>query len=537
MTAESSSGAGWEAVIRYHQASKHHPHRYAPGPHGLDWANQPDPFRSFAGARRIELNLAADALPVAFDAVRRGVRPEPQTFRRETLGLLLELSLGLSAWKAQGPHRWALRCNPSSGNLHPTEGYVICAELPGLEAGVYHYVSRDHALEQRAVLEPAALPGSGVLIGLTSIHWREAWKYGLRAYRYCQHDCGHAIAALAYAAAALGWWVRVLDSIGDAAIAALLGLNREADFNAAEPEAPDALLWVGSGPPPEALPLPIPLQFAWRANRLSAEHVHWAGIDAVHAAALQPVLPPEPPYVPPRLPPLTAAVSIPAAKLYRRRRSAVSFDGVTSLSATAWFTMLDALLPRSDVPPLDALPWRPRVIPVFFVHRVEDMPPGLYVLARAVDAAAILQQSLRSDWTWQPVCGCPAHLPLYRLAHGDCRDAAQFIACHQEIAADSAFSLGFLAEFQSPVQPRPWTYRQLFWETGLLGQILYLEAEAAGVRGTGIGCFFDEAMHELLGIADLRIQSLYHFTVGGPVEDRRLQTLPPYAHLARCAAG
>ena len=92
--------------------------------------------------------------------------------------------------------------------------------------------------------------------------------------------------------------------------------------------------------------------------------------------------------------------------------------------------------------------------------------------------------------------------------------------------------MGFIAEFEPILKQRPWLYRQLFWETGLLGQILYLEAEAAGVRGAGIGCFFDDAMHQVLGIADLSLQSLYHFTVGGPVEDRRLQTLPPYAHLA-----
>jgi hypothetical protein len=37
-------------VIEYHQRSKHVINRYAPGTHGLDWANQPDPFRIFAGA-------------------------------------------------------------------------------------------------------------------------------------------------------------------------------------------------------------------------------------------------------------------------------------------------------------------------------------------------------------------------------------------------------------------------------------------------------------------------------------------------------
>ena len=71
----------------------------------------------------------------------------------------------------------------------------------------------------------------------------------------------------------------------------------------------------------------------------------------------------------------------------------------------------------------------------------------------------------------------------------------------------------------------------MFWEAGLLGQVLYLEAEAAGVRATGIGCFFDDPVHEIVAIKNLTLQSLYHFTIGGPVEDRRLQTLPPYHHL------
>ena len=65
----------------------------------------------------------------------------------------------------------------------------------------------------------------------------------------------------------------------------------------------------------------------------------------------------------------------------------------------------------------------------------------------------------------------------------------------------------------------PGFYPRLFWETGLIGQMLYLESEAAGQRGTGIGCFFDDEVHGALGIKDHAWQSLYHFTVGGPVED------------------
>jgi len=39
-----------------------------------------------------------------------------------TLSRLLEYALALSAWKQAGGTRWALRVNPSSGTIHPTEG-------------------------------------------------------------------------------------------------------------------------------------------------------------------------------------------------------------------------------------------------------------------------------------------------------------------------------------------------------------------------------------------------------------------------------
>jgi hypothetical protein len=74
-----------------------------------------------------------------------------------------------------------------------------------------------------------------------------------------------------------------------------------------------------------------------------------------------------------------------------------------------------------------------------------------------------------------------------------------------------------------------WFYRRLYWECGLIGQVLYLESEAAGARSTGIGCFYDDAVHEVLGLAGPKWQSLYHFSMGVPVEDTRLTTEPGYA--------
>ena len=70
-------------------------------------------------------------------------------------------------------------------------------------------------------------PGAPSCVGLASIHWREAWKYGERAFRYCQHDVGHALGAVRYAAAVLGWSARLLDTPGDDDVSALLGLDRD----------------------------------------------------------------------------------------------------------------------------------------------------------------------------------------------------------------------------------------------------------------------------------------------------------------------
>jgi hypothetical protein len=121
---------------------------------------------------------------------------------------------------------------------------------------------------------------------------------------------------------------------------------------------------------------------------------------------------------------------------------------------------------------------------------------------------------------------------LYRLVFADCRRAATTLSCHQAIAGDSAFSLGMLAEFDNVLAEGAWRYRELFREAGMLGQVLYLEAEATLLSGTGIGCYFDDAVHELLGIEGRELQSLYHFTVGGARPDDRLVTEPPYGHLA-----
>ena len=155
MTAAEKAGSrkiSSHLVWSFHDRTKHHLDRFARGPGGLDWANQPDPFRRFTGAPLFRLPLAdSDGTPSAAALFGVGALP-PRSLTLQSLAAFFELSLGLSARKEIPGSSWYLRMNPSSGNLHPTEGYAVLPSLEGLPGGpgVYHYAPLHHALEQRA---------------------------------------------------------------------------------------------------------------------------------------------------------------------------------------------------------------------------------------------------------------------------------------------------------------------------------------------------------------------------------------------------
>jgi hypothetical protein len=204
-------------------------------------------------------------------------------------------------------------------------------------------------------------------------------------------------------------------------------------------------------------------------------------------------------------------------------------DGETRISSETFYRMLDRTLAVQGRVPFNTLPWKSHLHLVLMVHRVDDVPPGLYLLVRDPAQTEILKQAITQADPWRKPPGCPALLPLYCLIQRDTRNAARAIACHQDIASDGCFSLAMLAEFAGPLQRHgPWMYPRLYWEAGMIGQLLYLEAEAAGIRSTGIGCYFDDPMHAVLGLDGQTFQDLYHFTVGAPLEDTRLATLPAY---------
>ncbi|MDX1708052.1 MAG: SagB/ThcOx family dehydrogenase, partial [Desulfobacterales bacterium] len=423
-----------------------------------------------------------------------------------------------------------------------TEAHLILPPLASAPAGIHHYNAFGHFLERRADI-PAGLWQSlvshfdcaGFLIAVTSIFWRESWKYGERAFRYCNHDAGHALACLSLAANLYGWKCVILNELSDEEIGAILGFE-QTHFRKLEEEHSDCLCFVFPSDTPD-IPRGLPdaiisdfanLPFAGDAEILSQKCVDWT---LIYQTARQSKKPPtaktrieldERKWL------VETPVQLPAATIIRNRRSAIAFDDSGAVSRSQFLSMLDKTLPRRGTAPFDIELTPPLTHLLLFVHNVTDVTAGLYFLARNDQDLGEIKEISRTEFRWAAV---EKDFPLYLLAEGNYRQQAMMVSCHQDIAGSSAFSLGMLAKFKDIVISEPYRYRHLFWETGMIGQVLYLEAEAHGIRGTGIGCFFDDAVHEIMGLGDNRYQSLYHFTVGQPIEDQRLTTYPPYQHL------
>ncbi len=125
-----------ESIRAYHRRTKHHLSRYAAGPDGLDWANQPDPFRTFTGDIPHRIVAAGRR---SGDDLRRAVRPRydscatsgPDEHRGAvrivagTVGVegVSRLALGATLQPLQrqpAPHRGLPRAAdaPGAGNRH-----------------------------------------------------------------------------------------------------------------------------------------------------------------------------------------------------------------------------------------------------------------------------------------------------------------------------------------------------------------------------------------------------------------------------------
>lgn len=508
------------SVYHYHETTKHSALKHARSLGYMDWATQPNPYRSYNGAQKIKLKLSTGNITPLYTDIFADVPKAPLCI--EAVSQLFQFSLAIAATKSFNGSSWSLRCNASSGNLHPSEGYIILPPMDGIDekCTVSHYNPQYHCLEKLASFDCDVLDKDEFLISISSVYWREAWKYGERAFRYVNLDAGHALRSLEISAKMLGWSFKRVD-IDVQKHNQLLGLDQKERFIQEEREDADILLLFSKK---ESIDIDkllnaINFQFQSVANVLSPSHHRWEIIESVADATRQKSKSLS--YV--QMQEVERIPKYESKEIVLKRRSAQMMNKDRSrISKEQFLRILDSVK-------YEIIGHESFVSFAIFVHDVEDIQSGLYLYSRNKRHLKELRTLMKKSFVFEKV---EEDQELYLLQKGDFTMMAKNISCNQDIAKDGAFSLGMLCEFSNVINEYgAYMYKELYYECGSIGQQLYLEATSLDLSATGIGCFLDDVMHSLLGLENNLYQSLYHFTVGRAIVDSRLNTIEPYAYL------
>ncbi len=485
----------------YHKATKHSVESLRRARPVLDWANMPHPFRHYEGVPILDLPADPPAPQIpALDVLLGATGSTSTTDGPGFLSQLLFHSAAISASKhvPSTGYEYALRVNPSSGNLHPTEFHFVTRGLKDWPDGLYHYDPSRHMAEQRArgAFE-IKLTGrhAPIVFVLTSIVWREAWKYGERAYRYCLHDIGHAWQALALSARAIGCGTFAAGRFSDDEVTQLCRPNTD--------EWPMLLVSLHGGSIPviksdsgetvwfggqanllskETIPSPLinDIHFATRQTRSESRRASFIGPAALGSGEIE--LPP----------PASSTRSF--GEVARMRRSALDFvGGERSMSLEE----LSAILVRA-AQPLSADFTSARFIQLYlYAHRVDELQPGVYRFL-------------------------PERAGLARVKSGDQRVAAAALSLGQSLAGNSCVTFSMIGDLDRATGIfGDRGYRYVHFEAGAIGHHMYLVAEAFGLGATGIGAFYDDEVHRHLNLTPQQGQVVYHFAIGYPISDPR----------------
>src|SRR5574341_507581 len=91
-----------KSILEYHEASKHSWEKLYKNRHVLDWANQPNPFRTYLDCPRINLRNSFEKMDSPFSKVLlpNNIKPRDHPITLNTLSTLLYYSMAISAWKS-----------------------------------------------------------------------------------------------------------------------------------------------------------------------------------------------------------------------------------------------------------------------------------------------------------------------------------------------------------------------------------------------------------------------------------------------------
>ncbi len=415
------------ALREYHDRTKHSYESIRRHGAGLDWSNEPSPFKEYVDLEPLALPPPETTGVPAIDAI---ARPQAGDGRltAETLSHLLFHAAGVTRVFRGSFGEIHFRAYASAGALYPNEVYLVCGEIDGLRAGVYHYDPRGHALrllrggDLRGSLGLGGAPPGAASVVLTGIPWRTAWKYESRGFRHLYWDAGMIVANLLAAASADRVDASVLIGFVDDAVERVIGVDGETEFplcvvTLAEGDAPaiprldDVAHRVG---PISKRPRRDPeIDDAHAASRLGNE----TQVKALRTARREPLSEDERPVR--RVEPLSAArLSRDVFETVVRRRGSSRRLAPEAFPADELAALLDRAL--SELP----ADWDSGAVRAFVVaSALEGIPAGAYRYERGG--------------------------AFHEVREGDLRRKAGFVCLEQRLAADAAAVVFLMADLDA----------------------------------------------------------------------------------------
>ena len=493
----------------YHEATGYD--RFRMKGHGLDWAQQPDPYKTYGNIDQIPLPEVSELPKISLWDLNEEKLPETprERFDLNRLSRILLIGYGFTAKARQPGHEFFYRSAASAGALYPIEIYLAAFDVDELDPGLYHYDIRNRALTPLRkglfrklcgkAIEDITSNDIAACFFISGIFYRTAWKYRERAMRYVLLDAGHVLENLRLSLKAEGLDYSIHYNFDDQRLNRFLGVNekRETCLACLSVYGNSSAL---SGDVLEIDPLPEEIQ---AASRVSLKEVFYDELESLYHAGKKitdhmdeapnimheigleasdwiPVI---------QADPIENELSFSEAVLHRRSKR--NFIDKPLSSARFWRLLNVVCESTSQDSALNQLYGGCLAIG-FVAKNIEGLDSGLYML-NVTDKR------------------------IGRIRPGRFSRNMATACLDQEWLKNASLHFLFMThldELEKTWGPRGYRYAMML--AGQIGQAIYLGATALGLGPCGIGALYDGEAREVIGLNEY--SALLYLVASGPVK-------------------
>lgn len=227
-----------DAAWHYHNGTKHPNGILLNRFHVYHPTHRPTPYKIYKNVPQTSLPLDKKPLGIlTLDALSIKEKFDDGTLDLNTLSRISYFSSGITK-KIKFPELGEVdfRAASCTGALYHIELYVICTDIPGLDAGVYHFEPKQMKLDQirlgdyrrlaaNATGNESSMMHAPAILVFTDVFSRNSVKYQSREYRHTFWDSGTILANTLAISAAHRISSKVITGFVDLEISKILGLD------------------------------------------------------------------------------------------------------------------------------------------------------------------------------------------------------------------------------------------------------------------------------------------------------------------------